>query len=158
MEDFPLRGFSFASSSSYTIVEELGRGGMGVVYLVEKNCEGVLDYVVFKSFKTLDEEQEARLRNEANIATFLRHENIVKTYGLEACRLSGMPAEFQRSLGAGTPTHRPTSDAALPSFHMRRLVAPKKGSRRTPGLRPRACPTPRRTSWCPAPIPKCISW
>ena len=95
MDDFALRGFSFASSSTYTIVEGLGRGGMGVVYLVEKNCGGVLDYVVFKSFKTLDEEQEARLRNEANIATFLRHENIVKTYGLEYCKLSDMPEQLQ---------------------------------------------------------------
>ena len=156
MDDFPLRGFAFASSSSYTIVEELGRGGMGVVYLVEKNCEGVLDYVVFKSFKTLDDEQEARLRNEANIATFLRHENIVKTYGLEACRLSGMPADFQKSLGAGTPTHRPTSDAALPSFHMRRLVAPKKGSRRTPGFTPARMPNPKTGKIVPTTDPKVL--
>ncbi|RIK61810.1 MAG: hypothetical protein DCC64_12235 [Planctomycetota bacterium] len=156
MEDFPLRGFSFASSSSYTIVEELGRGGMGVVYLVEKNCEGVLDYVVFKSFKTLDDEQEARLRNEANIATFLRHEHIVKTYGLEACRLSGMPAEFQRQLGGGTPTHRPTSDAALPSFHMRRLVGPRKGSRRTPGFTPARMPNPKTGKVQPSLDPKVL--
>ena len=156
MDDFPLRGFSFASSSTYTIVEELGRGGMGVVYLVEKNCEGVLDYVVFKSFKTLDDEQEARLRNEANIATFLRHENIVKTYGLEACRFSDMPGEFQRSLGPGTPTNRPTSDAALPNFHMRRLVAPRKGARRTPGFTPARMPNPKPARIQPAADPKVL--
>ena len=145
MEDFPLRGFSFASSSTYTIVEELGRGGMGVVYLVEKNCGGVLDYVVFKSFKKLDEEQEARLRNEANIATFLRHENIVKTYGLEVCKLADLPKAFRRTLGAEDHVSKPTSDLSLPTFSLRRLTDPKRGQRRTPGFTPARMPDPRTT-------------
>lgn len=145
MEDFALRGFSFASSSSYTIVEELGRGGMGVVYLVEKDCGGVLDYVVFKSFKTLEDEQEARLRNEANIATFLRHENIVKTYGLESCKLADMPEEFRRNLNVNKMPH-PTSDLQLPTFALRRIADPRKGARRrTPGFAPARMPNPKAT-------------
>ncbi|MCB9895065.1 MAG: serine/threonine protein kinase [Planctomycetes bacterium] len=145
MDDFALRGFSFASSSSYTIVEELGRGGMGVVYLVEKNCGGVLDYVVFKSFKTLDDEQEARLRNEANIATFLRHENIVKTYGLESCKLSDMPEEFRKNLNVSS-LPKQTSDLQLPTFHLRRIADPRKGGKsRTPGFAPARMPNPKAT-------------
>ena len=145
MDDFALRGFSFASSSTYTIVEELGRGGMGVVYLVEKNCGGVLDYVVFKSFKTLDEEQEARLRNEANIATFLRHENIVKTYGLEYCKLSDMPEQFRKNLNVRN-LPKQTSDLQLPTFHLRRIADPRKGGKsRTPGFAPARMPNPKAT-------------
>ena len=146
MEDFPLRGFNFASTASYSIVEELGRGGMGIVYLAEKNCGGVLDYIVFKSFKTLDEEQEARLRNEANIATFLRHENIVKTYGLENCKLADLPEAFRRTL-AGTPSVKPTSDLQLPTFHLRRMVDPRKSAgKRTPGFAPARMPNPKATT------------
>jgi serine/threonine protein kinase len=146
LEDFALRGFNFASSASYTIVEELGRGGMGVVYLVEKNCGGVLDYVVFKSLKSLDEEQEARLRNEANIAAFLRHENIVKTYGLESCKLSEMPEEFRRSFNVDR-LPKQTSDLQLPTFHMRRMRDPRKGDsrKRTPGFAPARMPNPKAT-------------
>lgn len=145
MDDFALRGFSFASSSSYTIVEELGRGGMGVVYLVEKNCGGVLDYVVFKSFKTLDDEQEARLRNEANIATFLRHENIVKTYGLESCKFSEMPEEFRKNLNMKS-LPKSTSDLQLPTFSLRRINDPRKGGKsRTPGFAPARMPNPKAT-------------
>ena len=146
MDDFALRGFSFASSSTYTIVEELGRGGMGVVYLVEKNCGGVLDYVVFKSFKTLDDEQEARLRNEANIATFLRHENIVKTYGLEQCKLMDMPEEFRRGLNVRDLPRQQTSDLQLPTFTLRRIADPRKGGKsRTPGFAPARMPNPKAT-------------
>lgn len=143
MEDFALRGFSFPSSATYTIIEELGRGGMGVVYLVEKNCGGVLDYVVFKALKTLDEEQEARLRNEANIATFLRHENIVKTYGLESVKLADMPAEFRKTFFVKNMP-KPTSDLQLASFHLRR-IDPRKGGNRTPGFAPARMPNPKAT-------------
>lgn len=143
MDDFPLRGFGFTSTATYTIVEELGRGGMGVVYLVEKNCEGVLDYVVFKCFKTLDEEQQSRLRNEANIATFLRHENIVKTYGLESVKLDALPDDFRKTIKAKKTT-RPTSDLNLPSFALRRRIEPNKISGRgTPGFAPARMPNPK---------------
>jgi serine/threonine protein kinase len=145
LEDFSLRGFNFSSSATYTIVEELGRGGMGVVYLVEKNCGGVLDYVVFKSLKTMDDEQEARLRNEANIATFLRHENIVKTYGLESVKLEDMPEEYQRTFNLQT-LRRQTSDLNLPTFNLRRIADPRKGGdRRTPGFAPARMPNPKAT-------------
>jgi serine/threonine protein kinase len=126
VEDFALRGFSFPSSSSYTIVE-------------------VLDYVVFKSFKTLDDEQEARLRNEANIATFLRHENIVKTYGLEHCKLSDMPEQFRKSVNFQS-LPKATSDLQLPTFHLRRIADPRKGGKsRTPGFAPARMPNPKAT-------------
>lgn len=118
---------------------------MGVVYLVEKNCGGVLDHVVFKSFKTLDEEQEARLRNEANIATFLRHENIVKTYGLESCKLNEMPEQFRDGLDIKN-LPKSTSDLHLPTFALRRMDDPRKGSnRRTPGFTPARMPNPKST-------------
>jgi serine/threonine protein kinase len=147
LEDFPLRGFSFPSTSTYTVVEELGRGGMGVVYLVEKNCGGVLDYVVFKSLKTLDEEQEARLRNEANIATFLRHENIVKTYGLESVKLDAVPEAFRRTLASDMVSRTTSSELGLPNFSLRRLVDPRKGGpRRTPGFAPARMPHAKSTN------------
>jgi serine/threonine protein kinase len=117
---------------------------MGVVYLVEKNCGGVLDYVVFKALKTLDEEQEARLRNEANIATFLRHENIVKTYGLETVKLSEMPEEFRKSYFVKS-LPKSTSDLQLATFSMRRIDDPRKGGRRTPGFAPARMPNPKAT-------------
>ncbi|MCF6228537.1 MAG: serine/threonine protein kinase [Planctomycetes bacterium] len=146
MDDHSLRGFSFCSSSTYTVVEELGRGGMGVVYLVEKNCEGVLDYVVFKSIKDLDEEQEIRLRNEANIATFLRHENIVKTYGLESCKIKDLPTAYQASIGGPEGLPKSTSDISLPSFSMRQSLDPRKGGKRvTPGFAPARMPNPKAT-------------
>ncbi|MHC4839914.1 MAG: serine/threonine protein kinase [Planctomycetota bacterium] len=146
MDDHSLRGFSFASSATYTIVEELGRGGMGVVYLVEKNGEGVLDYVVFKSIKNVDEEQEARLRNEANIATFLRHENIVKTYGLESCKIKDLPLEFQATISGPEGFPKATSDVSLPSFSLRRSLDPRKGAKRvTPGFAPARMPNPKAT-------------
>jgi serine/threonine protein kinase len=89
-----LSGLKFTSSSTYTIVGEIGRGGMGIVLLAEKNSEGVADLVALKTIRTKSSDHESRLKQEANIATGLRHENIVKTYGLEAIPYSQLPPEF----------------------------------------------------------------
>ena len=97
-ETTTLAGISFRSTSTYTLLEEIGRGGMGIVFLAEKDNEGVKDYVVLKSIKTLSVEHENRLRQEANIATGLRHENIVKTYGLESIHFSALPEPFVKEL------------------------------------------------------------
>lgn len=97
-ENFNLSGISFHSTSTYTLLQEIGRGGMGIVFLAEKDNEGVKDYVVLKSIKTISKKHEDNLRHEANIATGLRHENIVKTYGLEAIPFSILPESFVKEL------------------------------------------------------------
>ena len=89
-----LSGLKFTSSSTYTVVGEIGRGGMGIVLLAEKNSEGVADLVALKTIRTKSADHELRLKQEANIATGLRHENIVKTYGLEAIPYDQLPPEF----------------------------------------------------------------
>ncbi len=93
-----LTGMEFSSSSRYTIVEEIGRGGMGIVFLAEKDCEGVVDDVVLKTLRSLSPEHEQKLKDEANIATALRHENIVKTYGLESIPLGVVPDAFRQEM------------------------------------------------------------
>ncbi len=85
---------SFASTTTYTFLEEIGRGGMGIVYLGERNSEGVTDYVVLKVLKSRSDDELEVLRKEANVATKLRHENIVKTYGIESIPVSALPREF----------------------------------------------------------------
>ncbi|MCC6738980.1 MAG: hypothetical protein IT452_08025, partial [Planctomycetia bacterium] len=61
-----LEGLQFPSSSTYHFVQEIGRGGMGIVFLAEKDCEGVMDYVVLKTIRNLSVEQTVRLKQEAN--------------------------------------------------------------------------------------------
>ena len=89
-----LSGLKFHSSSGYTVVCEIGRGGMGIVLLAEKNSEGVSDLVALKTIRAKSADHESRLKREANTATGLRHENIVKTYGLESIPYSQLPGEF----------------------------------------------------------------
>ena len=122
-----LDGLTFSSTSSYRILSELGRGGMGIVYLAEKNCEGVIDHVVLKTLRSINEEQIGRMRNEANIATVLRHENIVKTYGLEAIPLALLPREFReamRSVSSG-PRFAEKGDLDTRPVYRPRLVPPR---------------------------------
>ncbi len=89
-----ITGLRFNSSTSYVVVDEIGRGGMGIVFLAEKHSEGVVDTVALKTIRTLSPQQLDKLKKEANIATCLRHENIVKTYGLECIPFSELPPEF----------------------------------------------------------------
>jgi serine/threonine protein kinase len=97
-EKSDLVGVSFHSTSTYTLVDEIGRGGMGIIFLAEKHTEGVEDKVVLKTVKTLSREHEERLKEEANVATSLRHENIVKTYGLESLPLHLLPESFRQEI------------------------------------------------------------
>ena len=114
-----LTGISFPSAASYTFLREIGRGGMGIVYLAEKHSEGVSDLVVLKTIRTMRRRQIERLKREANIAATLRHENIVRTYGLEAIPFDRLPEAFMEDLkifvqedessepgaGSGPPIH-----------------------------------------------------
>lgn len=132
-----LEGTAFSSTSTYTIVQELGRGGMGIVYLAEKDCEGVIDHVVLKTIRTISPKQIERLKQEANIATELRHENIVKTYGLESIPISVLPAEFREQLQKLNPTATQSQELtnAGAKYYRPRLVPPKKA---LPGRKPGA--------------------
>lgn len=93
-----LRDLCFQSAATFTFVEEIGRGGMGIVYLAEKHCEGVSDLVVIKTIRSISDKQLNMLKGEANIAAALRHENIVRTFGLEAIPFDRLPVEFQDEL------------------------------------------------------------
>src|SRR6267378_140596 len=116
---------------------------MGIVLLAEKNSEGVADLVALKTIRTKSADHEMRLKQEANIATGLRHENIVKTYGLEAIPYSQLPASLLTELGqlqvassrkadiasiapgqrkAGAPVKNPPSERAAAPTDDRKLV------------------------------------
>ncbi|MBI4231076.1 MAG: serine/threonine protein kinase [Planctomycetes bacterium] len=92
-----LRGVSFRSRAVYRIVGEIGRGGMGIVFLADRDSENVQDRLVLKTVRTLSREHIDLLRKEANLATRLRHENIVKSYGMESLPLQ----EVAGKLGLG---------------------------------------------------------
>ena len=93
-----LADLSFQSGSAFAFIEEIGSGGMGIVYLAKKHCEGVSDLVVLKTIRTMTNRQIEALKAEANIAAALRHENIVRTYGLEAIPFENLPEEFQKEI------------------------------------------------------------
>ncbi len=118
-----LEDVTFDSSTTYTILEEIGRGGMGIVYLAQRTCMGVSDLVVLKTIRVFNPKEEEHLRNEANIATQLRHENIVKTYGLEALPYSALPEDvreddspaqrLRRRMAGGEKDRRKLSSVSL---------------------------------------------
>ncbi len=95
-ENLGLENISFDSVSNYKVVKEIARGGMGIIFLAEKNTGGILDHVVLKSLRTINPEEEKKFKEEAEIATHLRHENIVKTYGLELASMSKLPEDFRK--------------------------------------------------------------
>ncbi len=133
-----LDGLKFTSSSNYTIIAEIGRGGMGIVYVAERECEGVTDVVALKMLRHFKPDLESKFKSEANIATSLRHENIVKTYGLEAVGAAEIPEEFAKELeglshdtGRRVLAPRLRPDArALPKLRTRLRARPPQDERK----------------------------
>jgi len=71
-------------AGKYRIVEEIGRGGMGVVYMAEdtKLARKVAIKVLPEVFTT-DPERLARFEREARVLASLNHPNIAAIYGVE---------------------------------------------------------------------------
>lgn len=88
----------FPSSANYTLKKELGRGGMGIAFLAERETQGVADQVVLKTVVDISEEFIKKLKQEANVASRLHHKNIVKTYGLETVPVRSIPASILKQL------------------------------------------------------------
>ncbi len=123
-----LKDLSFHSGSTFTFIEEIGRGGMAIVYLAEKHCEGVSDFVVLKTIRYLTEHQVERLKREANIAAALRHENIVRTYGLEAIPFNCLPDEFQKEIITLKKEDKKRDDRAQQFLSHVRMGFPRVGT------------------------------
>ena len=68
----------------YRVIEEIGRGGMGVVYRAEDTRLGRMAALKFLPRAMLqDPEAEARLMHEARAASMLDHPNICTIFGFE---------------------------------------------------------------------------
>ncbi len=68
----------------YEIIKELGRGGMGEVYLAEDtNLKRQVAIKVLPQPFALDQERLARFEREARVLASLNHPNIATIYGLE---------------------------------------------------------------------------
>jgi serine/threonine protein kinase len=118
--------FRFDSVARYTIIEHIGSGGMGMVFLAQRSSEGVGDNVVLKTLRELSPATLTELKQEANLATRLRHPNIVRTYGMETVSYDALPSALQRALASNTPESRQDTRRTSSSGH----VAINRGSLR----------------------------
>jgi serine/threonine protein kinase len=80
-EGFREDGLAGVEIDDYLVVEEIGRGGMGVVYLaLQRPLERYVALKVLPMGLIPDTREIARFRNEARAASRLSHPNIVPVY------------------------------------------------------------------------------
>ena len=94
---------------SYDMLEEIGSGGMGVVYKARQR--GLNRLVALKMIRGSDRvrpDQLARIRIEAEAVARLRHPNIVHIY--EIGEVDGLPFLSLELLDGGTLEHRLAGD------------------------------------------------
>jgi len=75
------RGTVFANR--YEIIEELGRGGMGMVYRAEdRKVKGEIALKLIKPEIASDEKTITRFKNELRLARKIRHKNVCPMFDL----------------------------------------------------------------------------
>ena len=99
-----LSGLKFGSSSTYTILSEIGRGGMGIVFLAEKDCEGVTDLVALKTIRA----------KSATLESFASADAIPRQEGKSSASLEPRP---------DPPSRRASATAAASAFSLKRAEA-----------------------------------
>jgi eukaryotic-like serine/threonine-protein kinase len=119
----------------YELIDEIGRGGMSIVYRARDNELGEEVALKFLTSPLLDAEADARFKQELKLSRQLVHPNIVRLYDIgqhNALRflsmelLSGM--DLARTLAAGPLEPRRTVDllveccSALQAAHDRGIV------------------------------------
>ncbi|MHC4941183.1 MAG: protein kinase domain-containing protein [Planctomycetota bacterium] len=77
----------------YSIVEELGSGGMGTVYLAERDDERVALKVVHEHLLA-EPGVIKRFEREADVGAQITHDNVVRTLGAETAETEAGPAHF----------------------------------------------------------------
>jgi len=81
---FPRFAAGTAIANRYEIIDEIGRGGMGEVYLAEDtNLKRKVAIKVLPQPFALDKEMLARFEREARLLASLNHPNIATIHGLE---------------------------------------------------------------------------
>ena len=81
------KGNELRTFGGYTIVSELGRGGMGVVYeAIERDMDRRVALKVLPAGLMINEKSVTRFRREARLASSLNHRNVVYMFGAESTR------------------------------------------------------------------------
>jgi serine/threonine-protein kinase len=106
----------------YELLEELGRGGMGVVYRArQKSLDRIVALKIILGGSAATRADLARFRGEAETAARLNHPHIVPVY--DVGQLDGVPYFTMRYVRGTTLAHR-LADGPLPGRDATQLLAP----------------------------------
>jgi hypothetical protein len=134
--------------SHYTILDKLGEGGMGTVYLAEDNNLGRRVALKMLPAATAgDPKRLERFRRDAQAVASLNHPNIVTLHSIEESP-EGLFITMEARRSRGPASTSSSRAAASPSSAGWR--SPGRWSRRSPPPTPagsRTAISSRRTSW-----------
>ncbi|HJZ56597.1 MAG TPA: serine/threonine-protein kinase [Gemmataceae bacterium] len=106
----------------FELVEELGRGGMGVVYKArQKSLNRIVALKMVREAHLATDEDRARFRTEATSAARLKHPNIVTVY--EVGTVGGQAYLCMEFVGGQTLAEWVKADGPFPPREAARLVA-----------------------------------